>query len=73
MTLREQLKAELDQVDDEYLEVLHRTIIALAPSAGEDEPAGSWKGFLASTYGCTRDAPLGRADQGAFELRDSLG
>lgn len=73
MSLRDQVKAEVDKVEDELLDILYRTILALETPASDDEPGGRWRDFVASTYGCTRDAPLGRGEQGAFELRDPLG
>lgn len=37
MTTREQLKADLDGVSENHLEVLHRIIVALKPRTSQEE------------------------------------
>ena len=73
MATRDQVKAEVDKVDEEYLDVLYRMIVSLEerPSGGEDA-AGSWSAFVAATYGCMADAPIERGEQGEPEVRDVL-
>jgi len=69
---RDQVKAEVDKLGDEYLDVLYRMIVSLeGPSKGKDA-AGSWSEFVASIYGCMADAPIKRGPQGDFEVRDLL-
>jgi hypothetical protein len=73
VTIRDQVKAELDRVDDEYLGVVQRMIGSLERrSDQEDKPVESWKEFIASTYGSTAAAPIERGGQGEFEARDAL-
>ena len=73
MTIRDQVKAELDKVDDEYLGVVQRMIESLeGPPAQEEEGEESWSEFIASTYGSLSDAPIVRGEQGDFEVRDPL-
>lgn len=72
MTVREQVKAEIDKVGDQYLLVLFRMIRSLETPALRDEAEGAWSQFLAATFGCLAEAPIERGDQGAYEIRDSL-
>lgn len=70
MTIRDQVKAELDKVDDEYLGVVQRMIESLkGPPPQEGRAAESWREFLASTYGSLSDAPIERGKQGEAEVR----
>lgn len=69
---KEVVKAEIDKVEDKYLEVLYKIIQALeVASAAEPDEAG-WHQFIATTYGSTQDAPLKRGDQGTYEIRHPL-
>ena len=73
MTIRDQVKAELDKVDDEYLGIVQRMIESLeGPASQEGEGEESWRDFVASTYGSLSDAPIERGEQGEFEVRDPL-
>ena len=75
MITRELLKAEIDKVQDSYLDVLYRIIKALGSSEpppmepGEAQLA-SWSAFIEQTYGSFADAPLERGDQGHYEVRE---
>ena len=73
MTIRDQVKAELDKVNEEYLGVVHRMIESLkGPPSQEGEGDESWRDFVASTYGSLSDAPIERGEQGELEVRDPL-
>jgi hypothetical protein len=72
VTTREQVKLEIDKVEEEYLDVLFRMIRSLETSSASDDAANNWKEFVASTYGCLADAPIERGEQGEFEVRDLL-
>ncbi len=72
MITREQLRAELDEVEDKDLDILHRIIMALASSPCSSEPVTEplhetpeWHRFIEDTYvvspmirlrGATKDA-----------------
>lgn len=72
MATRDQVKAELEKVEDEYLEVVYRMVLSLETPPGDEEGARSWKEFVAATYGSLADAPIARGEQGELEVRDLL-
>jgi hypothetical protein len=72
MTTRDQVKLEIDKVEEEYLDVLFRMIRSLETSSASNGAANSWKEFVASTYGSLADAPIVRGEQDEFEVRDLL-
>ena len=72
MTTRDQVKLEIDKVEEEYLDVLFRMIQSFETSSASDDAANNWKEFVASTYGCLADAPIVGGEQGEFEVRDLL-
>lgn len=72
MTIREQVKAEIDKVRDRYLDVLFRTIRSLETPARPENDAATWRQFIAATYGCLADAPIERWEPGALEVREPL-
>lgn len=79
MITREQLRAELDGVEDKDLDILHRIITALASSPCSSKPVAEslhelpeWHRFIENTYGCLADDPLERGDQGRFEMREAV-
>jgi hypothetical protein len=77
MITRELLKAEIDKVQDSYLEILHRIIKALVnpePSVTAmpqgDDPLSSWHSFIKQTYGSLAHDPIERGNQGQYEVRE---
>lgn len=85
MITRELLKAEIDYVQDQYLEVLYRLIRSLTQTAALSLPTLtetttsqhhahtlSWEAFINQTYGSLADDPIERGDQGQYEIRESL-
>lgn len=66
------MRAELDKVEEEYLELVHRMILSLDRSAGGPAGAGDWDAFVAATYGSLADAPIERGEQGDYEDRNPL-
>ena len=85
MITKELIKAEIDKVEDKYLEALYKIIKALETPA-EIETAGlsaavsiiedigefNWHDFIEETYGSLADAPIERGDQGKFEIREEI-
>ncbi len=79
MITRELVKAEVEKVQTDYLEVLYKIIkIFVAPPkddngkiaaslAGKDDEF-DWHAFIAQTYGCLADDPIERGDQGVCEV-----
>jgi len=73
---RDLLKDEIDNVQDNYLDILYQIIRAL-----ENPPAfeyscleiSNWKDFINKTYGCMSDVPIDRAEQGLYEIREAIG
>ena len=79
MITRELVKAEIDKVQDKYLEILYRIIKALVnpPDLAAAGPQGTvevsnWRRFIEDTYGCLADDPLERGNQGQYETREVI-
>lgn len=74
MISRELLKAEIDKVKTEHLELLYGIIKLLENGTSRDEASSSldWHDFVARTYGCLIDAPLSRGEQGDYERRGTI-
>jgi len=83
MITKELVKAEIEKVQTDYLEVLYKIIkIFAAPPkvdngkmatslAGKDDEV-DWHAFIAQTYGCLADDPIERGDQGEYEIREVM-
>lgn len=73
---KEQIKAEIDGIRDEYLGVLYRIILALEEPVRSGENAESedldWNQFVSEMYGSMADAPIERGEQGLLESRLAL-
>lgn len=79
MITRETIKAEIDNIQERYLEVLYRIIKALvnplAPAAAtspSDVQREQWLQFIEQTYGSLADDPLEREEQGEYEIRERI-
>lgn len=79
MITRELLKAEIDKVQDSYLDLLHRVIKALvnptspvATTSQVDIQRSTWLSFVEQTYGSLTGTPIERGDQGQFEVRETI-
>jgi len=82
MITRELVKAEVEKVQNDYLEVLYKIIkIFIAPKEDNGKIATSlarkddeldWHAFIAQTYGCLADDPIDRGDQGRYEIREAM-
>lgn len=72
MTIKEQVVAELENLDDEHLSIVFRMIQSLEVQNPAERRAESWSEFIAATYGCLADAPIERGEQGEFEMRGLL-
>ncbi len=66
------IKAEIDKVEDKYLEALYKIIKALKIPASVDTEKLDWSQFIEATYGSLRNAPIERGDQGEYESREPL-
>ena len=79
------LKKEIDKVRDEHLTSLYNIIkvftlpdgtvvadsgMSLPAESGSD--SSDWDEFIRETYGCLRDDPIERGDQGEYELREKM-
>ncbi len=82
---KEVLKAEIDKVQDEYLDALYRIIKAFEyppdpvyiEKLEEDktptqQSRSEWLDFVDQTYGCLADNPIQRGEQGAYEIREAI-
>jgi hypothetical protein len=82
MITRELVKAEIDKVQDQYLEILYRIIKVLTtppesvttpPPSNEEPGTLGWPpNFFQETAGAWQGAPLVREEQGDYEVRDEL-
>lgn len=81
MVTKEILKAEIDKIQDQYLEAVYRIIKAfehIPPTKQDFAPKTEskneeWHSFIEKTYGCLADDPIERGNQGKFENRDKTG
>jgi hypothetical protein len=77
MVMRELIKAEIDKVQDQYLEVLYRIVQALTdlPEQVAVVPQGtvetSWQEFVRDTFGSLANDPIERGEQGQYEVREA--
>jgi len=76
---RETIKKEIDNLRDDYLEIVYRVIKAFErPTRTLDAQPDSlktqseWEHFIQETYGCLADAPIERGEQGESEVRETL-
>jgi len=79
MITKETLKREIENLRDEYLEIVYRILKAFEmPKRDVDvhpetlHTQSEWDHFIQETYGCLADAPIERGDQGEFEVRETL-
>ena len=77
MITRELVKAEIDKVQDRYLEVIYRIIKALVspPELVMETPqraTTNWQRFIEETYGSLADDPIERGEQGHYEIREAI-
>jgi len=71
------LKAEIDKIQDGYLEILYRIIQAFIKPLDivpmSTSKTTEWQNFINQTYGCLADDPIERPDQGEYEVRERIG
>jgi hypothetical protein len=79
MITKEKIKTEIDNLKDEYLEILYRIIKALEIPVSEVtehleivNKQSEWHNFIQETYGCLADAPIEREEQGKYEVREAI-
>lgn len=79
MITKEIIKAEIDNLKDENLEILYRIIKALEVPITEvikpfeiKNKQSDWHNFIQKTYGCLADAPIERGEQGKCEVREAI-
>ena len=82
MVTKELLKAEIDKIPEDCLELLFRIMKALEapmrkPKLAKPQKASpngpfDWHKFIQETYGSLSDAPIQRGDQGKFEKREIM-
>lgn len=72
MVTRDMLKAEIDLIREEHLEILYRILKAFETREGQVSSVVDWKSFVEETYGSLSTAPIIREQQGTYEKRDTL-
>lgn len=85
MITKELIKAEIEKVNDNYLDMLYKIIkIFEAPvdlnfsaakngsSAVSKDETFDWKAFVAQTYGSLAENPIERGSQGHYEVRETI-
>jgi hypothetical protein len=85
MITKELIKAEIDRVQDKYLEVLYKIVeVMVSPIDEVTSPEATtvitkkvkdleWHNFIEETYGCLAGAPIERGEQGQYEIREAIG
>jgi hypothetical protein len=85
MVTKELVKAEIEKVHDDDLELLYKIIkVFESPSRGKKLPFSykrkinkrdlerDWHQFIEDTYGCLAEDPIERGDQGEYEIREEI-
>lgn len=72
MITRDEIKTEIDKVQEEYLPALYRIVKALESPGEPLVQPDDWRAFIANTYGSTSADPIERGEQGNYEIRDPL-
>ena len=80
MITKELVKAEVEKVNDDYLEVLYKIIkvfeaprdLELTTSIAKRDGELEWHAFIAQTYGSLANDPIERGDQGRYEIREAM-
>jgi hypothetical protein len=85
MVTKKLLKEQIDRIPYEYIGVIYRIIqvfenITDDVSKNKIEPSfckqsydkEEWVEFINDTYGCFKDDPIKRWDQGEFEIRETI-
>ncbi len=84
MVTKELVKAEIEKVHDDDLELLYKIIkVFESPSQRKKLPYSKrkinkrdlerdWHQFIEETYGCLAEDPIERGDQGKFEIREEI-
>lgn len=71
MLTRELLRKEIDDIPEEYLEVLYKIVKALQPQPKKlGDELSEWQKFVSETYGSLSDDPIERGEQGNYEVRE---
>ena len=85
MLTRDLLKEKIDKVQEGHLAALYNIIKVFespnetlvnisnieASISAKDENS-DWNDFIEETYGCLRDDPVKRGDQGEYEVREAI-
>lgn len=81
MVTKEVVKAELEYLQDEYVEVVYKVIKALEMPLVESDrrldafpvsAQSAWEAFVDRYAGCLKEAPIARGEQGTYEMREEL-
>ncbi len=81
MVTKELVKSEIDDLQDEYVEVVYKVIKALEmplleldrqPHQLPRSEQLEWEAFVDRYAGCLNDAPIERGEQGTYEVREEL-
>ena len=78
MITRNLLKAEIDKVQEQYLEVLLKIIKAFEEPEQENKAEDvdfdkqQWSEFLNRFAGILEDSPIERGEQGTYEIREEI-
>ena len=80
MITKDHIKAEIDRVSDQHLDVLYRIVKSLGRDPVRDSSGATtgerqrldWQRFVDKTYGCLRDAPIERGKQGGSQAREAM-
>ena len=77
------IKAEINKIQDSYIEILYRIIKAFEINYKEDllnnqnsnrtyKKKKKWHDFINETYGCLTNATIERGKQGKYEIRTEI-
>ena len=80
MMTRDFIKTKIDEVENEYLDILYRIIESFVKPAGHSDSVQEkhkkseeleWHDFIEKFAGCLADDPIERGAQGEYEIREN--
>ena len=76
MVTKELIKAEIDNVQEKYLERLYRIVKAFEHTSIKElvtrTDKANWQQFITETYGSFADDPIEIDKPGEFEIREEI-
>ncbi|RLC10563.1 MAG: hypothetical protein DRI57_20185 [Deltaproteobacteria bacterium] len=77
MITRAAIKARIDEVENEYLDILYKVVRSFVNSGHSDRvqeihKRSEWHDFIEKFSGCLANDPIERGAQGEYEIRENM-